>query len=79
MREELGSNAFLQLNMISRLYALLPTRANRMLDEYTRRFKEFNLRMVALAEEVRGHAKNPVTPVLSPSVSHRFCFSCILC
>ncbi|KAH8697071.1 cytochrome P450 CYP5293A2 [Talaromyces proteolyticus] len=51
IREELGSNAFLGLHMISKIYALLPTRANRQLDRYTTGFRELNLQMVATAEQ----------------------------
>lgn len=53
VREELGTSTFLGMHMTSKVYALLPTRANKQLDWYTTGFREFNLRMVATAEEAR--------------------------
>ena len=54
VREELGSNTFMGLHMSSRLYAMLPTKANKQLDWYTAGFRDFNLRIAASAEEVRS-------------------------
>jgi len=62
VRARLGTNSFLQSHMISRIYAFLPTQANKQLQWYLSSFRSFNLRMVAISEEVTFPAASmPVT------------------
>ncbi|KAM3553783.1 hypothetical protein MY1884_006485 [Beauveria asiatica] len=51
MREELGLIELPTWIIIPSVYKFLPTRANRLLKHFTQGFKEFNLRMIALAEK----------------------------
>ncbi|PQK17913.1 hypothetical protein BB8028_0009g01120 [Beauveria bassiana] len=52
MREELGFIELPTWFIIPSVYKFLPTRANRLLKQFTKGFKEFNLRMIALAEKI---------------------------
>lgn len=52
VREQLSTYVFFSQGMISKLYSYLPTQANRLLNDFTKQFRAFNLRMVAIAEEV---------------------------
>lgn len=60
--------------MISKIYAWLPTRSNRQLERYAKRFRDFNLRMVAAADAVsppfRGHAHVTDIPSLPSAGKH---------
>ncbi|KAM3428582.1 hypothetical protein MY4824_008730 [Beauveria thailandica] len=51
MREELGLIELPTWIILPSVYKFLPTRANRLLKRFTQSFKEFNLRMLALAEK----------------------------
>lgn len=53
VRRELGSKAFLRGRAIYRLYSLMPTKLNRLLDDYVQRFRDLNVRVVSHAEKVR--------------------------
>ncbi|OAA34440.1 Cytochrome P450 family protein [Beauveria brongniartii RCEF 3172] len=59
IREKLNAYTFLSPGTASKLYSFLPTQANGLLADFTKRFREFNLRMVATAEQ-----KNIECPLL---------------
>ncbi|OAA59250.1 Cytochrome P450 [Akanthomyces lecanii RCEF 1005] len=52
LREEVGSNAFMSMSVISRIYAFLPTKANRQLDKYIAGFRNFNNQIAETAKQL---------------------------